>query len=283
MRGLFTGEDSWCLLLSEPNAGSDLGNVSTRATRDGESWILNGQKVWTSLAHLAKFGLVLARHDPDAPKHKGLTAFIVDMQLPGIEVRPIRQMTGDAEFDEVFFTDVSIPDANRVGDLGLGWTVIMSALATERFIIGHDITLRNAGPIAEALHAWAAAGINDDQVARDDMARLWIEGEVIRLYSLRSLERYHAGMAGAESTMLKLRFTQFLQDVYEFVVDIMGPEGILYENDYDFVVFDDFAIDGHDPRRNFLATRSRTIGGGTSEILRTNIGERVLGLPREPR
>jgi alkylation response protein AidB-like acyl-CoA dehydrogenase len=134
----------------------------------------------------------------------------------------------------------------------------------------------------EALEAWRRYG-DDDPYLRDRLARLWIESEAIRCYSLQSLERYQAGQAGAESTIVKLAFTQFIQRVYEFIVDVMGPEGILYEDDYEFRIFDELALDGHDPRRNFLAARSRTIGGGTSEILKTNLGERVLGLPREPR
>jgi alkylation response protein AidB-like acyl-CoA dehydrogenase len=282
LRGLFTEDEMWCLLLSEPNAGSDLAGVATSAVRDGDEWILNGQKVWSSLAHRADVGFILVRHDPEAARHKGLSVFIVDMHAPGVEARPIRQMTGDAEFNEVFFTDVRVPDGNRVGDLGQGWALIMAAVANERLVIGNDITMRGIGPLTDAMTAWQAAGISDETML-DRMTELWVEGEVIRLFGLRLVEANEAGHAGLESNMLKLRFTQFQQDIYEFIVDLMGPEGLLYPDDYEFHVFDEFGLDGHDPRRNFLASRSRTIGGGTSEILRSALAERALGLPREPK
>ena len=282
LRSIFTEDERWCLLLSEPNAGSDLGGLSTRAERDGDRWIVNGQKVWTSVAHLAKHGLLLARHDPEAPRYRGLTVFIVDMKSPGVDVRPLRQMTGDAEFNEVFFTDVLIPDENRVGELGAGWPVMMSAIAHERLIIGGEITMSDAGPMADVWAAWKRA-MPSDPVLVDRMAALWIESEAIRMYGLCANERNQTGMPGFESTVLKLAFTQFIQRAYEFIVDVSGPEGILYPDEYEFTIYDDLSLLGHDPRRNFLAARSRTIGGGTSEVQRTNLGERALGLPKEPK
>ena len=282
LRGIFTEEERWCLLLSEPNAGSDLGGLSTRADRDGDRWVVNGQKVWTSLAHLAQYGLLLARHDQDAPRYRGLTTFVIDMKAPGVDVRPLRQMTGDAEFNEVFFTDVLVPDEQRVGELGAGWPVMMSAIAHERFIIGSEITMSDAGPMTDVWAAWKKA-MPDDPILHDRMATLWTESEAIRMYGLASSERIQAGQPGFESTVLKLAFTQFIQRAYELIVDVSGPEGILYPDEYEFNLYDDLSLLGHDPRRNFLAARSRTIGGGTSEVQRTNLGERALGLPKEPK
>jgi alkylation response protein AidB-like acyl-CoA dehydrogenase len=282
LRGLFTDEERWCLLLSEPNAGSDLGNLSTRADRDGDHWIVNGQKVWSSLAHKAELGLLLARSDQEAPRYRGLTVYIINMKAPGIEVRPLRQMTGDAEFNEVFFTDVLVPDENRVGEPGAGWGVMMSAIGHERFIIGNEIAMQKAGPMSDAWRAWNEIK-PEDPVLQDRMTALWLESEVIRIYSLSALERYQAGRPGFESAVLKLMYTQFIQKAYELIVDISGPQGVLYPDNYEFALYDDLVLDGHDPRRNFLATRARTIGGGTSEVVRTNLGERALGLPKEPR
>src|SRR4051794_18357603 len=154
LRPLFTGEEIWCQLFSEPGSGSDVAGLSSRAVRDGDEWIVNGQKVWTTLAHLSRWGMLVARSNPDQPKHKGLTYFVVDMKAPGVEVRPLRQMTGEAEFNEVYFTDVRIPDDERLGDIGDGWRVSLTTLMNERVSIGGAIAPRASGPIAAALNIW---------------------------------------------------------------------------------------------------------------------------------
>ncbi len=155
LRPLFTGEEIWCQMFSEPGAGSDVASLSTTALRDGDEWIVNGQKVWTSLAHVARWGMIVARTNPDLPKHKGMTYFVVDMQAPGVDVRPLRQMTGQAEFNEVFLSDVRIPDAERLGDVGEGWRVALTTLMNERVSIGGAIPPREGGMIREALRRLA--------------------------------------------------------------------------------------------------------------------------------
>src|SRR5438477_1493421 len=168
----------WCQLFSEPGSGSDVASLATRAVRDGDEWVVNGQKVWTTLAHMAKWGLLVARTDPDQPKHKGLTYFVVDMKGPGVEVRPLRQMTGEAEFNEVYFTDVRIPDKERLGDIGDGWRVSLTTLMNERVSIGGSIAPRASGPIAQALNIWSKLPeVAKNPVYRDELTRLWIEAE----------------------------------------------------------------------------------------------------------
>lgn len=279
LRDLYTEDQIWCLLLSEPDAGSDLASLSTRADRDGDSWMVNGQKVWTSMAHKADFGLLLARADQGESRHRGLVVMIVDMSDPGVSLAPIRQMTGDAEFNQVFMSDVVVPDESRVGDVGAGWGIMMSAIANERFIIGNDVTMKDAGPLGDVLAAWRTCE-SPNPILRDRVTQMWIEAELMRLYSLQAAHAYRAGAPGAESTILKLRFTHFLRDAYELAMDLMGPRAMLFPDDYEFEMLDEFKMDGYDPRRNFLAARGRTIGGGSSEILRTSLAERVLGLPR---
>ena len=176
LRPMFTTEEIWCQLFSEPDAGSDLAGLATRAVRDGEEWVVNGQKVWTSLAHVAKWGLLVARTDPEAVKHQGLTYFVVDMQGPGVEVRPIYQITGEAEFNEVFFDDARIPDEHRIDQVGAGWRVSMTTLMNERVAIGGTTTPRGSGLIAEAVQAWEESG-SDDPVLRDELVRLWAEAD----------------------------------------------------------------------------------------------------------
>src|SRR5437762_3344300 len=172
----------------QPGAGSDVASLATRAVRVGDEWIVNGQKVWTTLAHLARWGMLVARTDPEQPKHKGMTYFIVDMKQPGVEVRPLRQMTGEAEFNEVYFTDVRIPDEERLGDVGDGWRVSLTTLMNERVSIGGAIAPRGSGPIAAALNVWQRA---DDETRanaklRDELAALWIDQELLRLTNIRA-------------------------------------------------------------------------------------------------
>ncbi len=185
LRPLFTGEEVWCQLFSEPGAGSDVASLSARAVRDGDEWIVNGQKVWTTLAHLARWGMLIARTDPEAPKHKGMTYFVVDMHAPGVEVKPLFQITGEAEFNEVFFTDVRIPDQERLGDVGEGWHVSLTTLMNERVAIGGQIPPRGGGFIGEAVKVWKAKA-HDDPTVRDQLMKLWVRAEVLRLTNIRA-------------------------------------------------------------------------------------------------
>ena len=186
LRPLATTEDIWCQLFSEPGAGSDLAGLATSAVRDGDDWVINGQKVWTSLAHRARWGLLLARTNPDLPKHKGLTYFVIDMHGPGVETRPLRQLTGQAEFNEVYFTDARIPDAHRLGAVGNGWGVAMTTLMNERSALGGSGSRRGAGTISEAVSLWASRPELQTPVLRDRLTQLWLRSEAQRLTSERS-------------------------------------------------------------------------------------------------
>src|SRR5205823_8192946 len=203
LRPLFTGEEIWCQLFSEPGAGSDVASLSTRAVRDDDEWIVNGQKVWTTLAHLARWGMLVARTDPDQPKHKGLSYFVVDMQAPGVEVRPLRQITGEAEFNEVYFTDVRIPDAERMGDVGDGWRVSLTTLMYERVSISGGAPARGSGTINEAVKVWQASARKDPAI-KDRLMRLWVEAEAVRLTGLRAAAARTAGVPGPEGSTGKL-------------------------------------------------------------------------------
>jgi alkylation response protein AidB-like acyl-CoA dehydrogenase len=280
LRPLFTNEDIWCQLFSEPGAGSDVASLSTRAERDGDQWTLNGQKVWTTLAHIANFGLIIARSDPEQPKHRGITAFIVDMRAPGVEVKPLRQMTGEAEFNEVFFTDVHIPDTMRLDDVGRGWAVSITTLMNERVSIGGGTPPRNSGPIGQLLDVWKASG-NDDAAMRDEFVRLWIRAEVNRFTNMRAAANRKVGTPGPEGSVSKIAMAELNKSIYSFAMDVMGAEGMLF-NSYDrhpakAVLF------GDDMWKNFLRARANSIEGGTTEIMKNILGERVLGLPGDIR
>ena len=190
LRPMFTGEDVWCQLFSEPGSGSDLAGLSTRAVRDGDEWVVNGQKVWNTLAHLAGKGMLVARTDPELPKHKGLTYFMVDMHAPGVEVRPLRQITGEAEFNEVYLTDVRVPDADRIGDVGDGWRVSMTTLMNERTTIGAGVggPKRGGGSIAEAIYTWEHT-TDHSPTRRNQLMKLWCDAEVLRLTNMRASQR----------------------------------------------------------------------------------------------
>jgi alkylation response protein AidB-like acyl-CoA dehydrogenase len=281
LRPLFTGEEIWCQLFSEPGAGSDVAALATRAVRDGDEWVVNGQKVWTTLAHTSRRALLLARTDPDAPKHRGMTYFVLDMHAPGVEVRPLRQITGEAEFNEVYLTDARIPDRERLGGLGEGWHVALTTLMNERVSIGGAIAPRGGGPIAEALRLWRARA-DKDPVRRDALARLWIEAEVIRLTNIRATQLRRRGTPGPEGSTAKLAFAELNQRIFEFCVDLLGPAGTLYGS-YEMKRPEEAALTGRDVHKLFLRSRANSIEGGTSEIMRNILGERVLGLPGEPR
>jgi alkylation response protein AidB-like acyl-CoA dehydrogenase len=281
LRPLFTGEHIWCQLFSEPGAGSDVASLACRAVRDGDEWIVNGQKVWTTLAHTSRFGMLVARTDPEAEKHKGLTYFVVDMKAPGVEVRPLRQMTGDAEFNEVYFTDARIPDSERLGDVGEGWHVAITTLMNERVSIGASVGARGSGAISTALRLWGRRP-GRDAVLRDRLVSLWIESEVHRLTSLRASANAVKGTPGPEGSTAKLHYAELNKRIYELCLDLLGAEGMLYDS-YEMRRPDSAGGFGGSPQRMFLRCRANSIEGGTSEIMRNILGERVLGLPGDVR
>lgn len=281
LRPLATTEHIWCQLFSEPGAGSDLAGLATSAVRDGDDWVLNGQKVWTSLAHRARWGLLLARTDPDMPKHKGLTYFVLDMHAAGVETRPLRQMTGHAEFNEVYLTDARIPDAHRLGAVGDGWRVAMTTLMNERSALGGSANRRGSGTISEAVSLWAARPDLRTPVLRDRLTQLWLRSEAQRLTSERSRANATSGGPGPEGSIGKLVGAELNQQIYQFCMDLLGPEGILYHS-YD--VDGERGGDWRGPiQQRFLRSRANTIEGGTSEVMRNILGERILGLPGDMR
>jgi alkylation response protein AidB-like acyl-CoA dehydrogenase len=287
LRPLFTGEEIWCQLFSEPGAGSDVATLATRAERDGDEWVINGQKVWTTLAHIASYGLLIARTNPDVPKHKGITAFLVDMHAPGVEVLPLYQVTGEAEFNECFFNDARIPDSQRLGGVGEGWGVSITTLMNERVSIGGTVPPRSSGLIGEALKIWRQrwAGRDDAYAVavRSDLLRAWVRNEVGRLTNWRANDLRRAGTPGPEGSVAKLAFAEENQRTSELCVNLMGAEGMLYASEYPRIRPTESAMTGGDMRKAFLRMRANSIEGGTSEVMRNIIGERVLGLSGEPR
>ena len=290
LRRIFTGEDIWCQMFSEPGAGSDVAGLSSRAVRDGDEWIVDGQKVWTSLAHVSNFGMLVARTDPDQPKHKGLSYFVLDMHAPGVEVRPLFQATGDAEFNEVFFDEVRIPHSMMLGEEGEGWKVAVTTLMNERVALGGGIAPRGSGSIAELMGVWererAGLDARSRSVHRDRVVGLWIEAEVNRLTNIRAAQSARGGVPGPEGSVGKLASAELNQRVYEAAVDLLGAGGLLHEPGYPLVRAGDGGM-GSAGRttvsKQFIRSRANTIEGGTSEVMRNILGERVLGLPGEPR
>ncbi|MGY6499548.1 MAG: acyl-CoA dehydrogenase family protein [Acidimicrobiales bacterium] len=285
LRPLFTGEEVWCQLFSEPGAGSDVAGLSTRAVLDGDEWIVNGQKVWTTLAHLSKWGMLVARTDPDQPKHKGLTYFVVDMEAPGVDVRPLRQMTGDAEFNEVYFTDVRIPDAERLGDVGQGWGVSLTTLMNERVSIGGTVAPRGSGHIASAVKAYGESSSQRSEahrtVMKDELMKLWVRAEVHRLTNMRASDNRKMGDPGPEGSVGKLASADLNKDITSFTMNLMGLDATLYD-DYT-MQRPETAGGGSTPQRGFLRMRANSIEGGTTEVMKNILGERVLGLPGDIR
>ena len=283
LRPLFTGEEVWCQMFSEPGAGSDVASLATRAVRDGDEWTVNGQKVWTTLAHLARWGMLVTRTDPDQPKHKGMTYFVVDMQDPGVEVRPLFQITGEAEFNEVYLTDVRIPDAERLGEVGEGWRVSLTTLMNERVSIGGQVPPREGGFIGELMKVWRALPEHRRGAAeRDRVTGLWIEAEVLRLTNIRAGQNRATGTPGPEGSIGKVLSATLNQRIAEAAVDLLGPEGMLKPGGYPMDRPKQAAM-WVDPHQAFLRVRANSIEGGTTEIAKNIIGERVLGLPGEPR
>jgi len=284
LRPLFTGEEIWCQLFSEPGAGSDVASLATRAIKDGDEWTITGQKVWTTLAHVARWGMLVARSDPDVPKHRGLTYFVLDMHAPGVEVRPLRQITGEAEFNEVYLSDVHVPDAMRLGDVGKGWSVAITTLMNERASIGGLVLPRSGGAIAEAITTFRSLGSPVESL--DELMQLWCGVEALRLTSLRAAAQRQQGNPGPEGSVVKLANAELNQRIYEYCVDLQQGEALFYP-DYTMRRPEFAGVHGEVQARTatqaFLRSRANTIEGGTSEVMRNILGERVLGLPGEPR
>ena len=288
LRPLFTGEERWCQLFSEPGSGSDFAGLGTRAERDGDEWVVNGQKVWNTLAHVADLGMLVARSNPELPKHKGLTYFALDMRAPGVEVRPLRQITGEAEFNEVYMTDVRVPDAARIGAVGEGWRVSLTTLMNERTAIGGAVggaTTAQQGPLGNLMEAYR----NMDPMVRtkahrDEVMQLWVRGETLRLTNIRAAQNARAGNPGPEGAVSKLALAEFNKELASKVLDLEGPAAMV-DYDYGFRRPTAVSLDGKfgDTHHGFLRARANSIEGGTSEIMRNILGEQVLGLPGEPR
>jgi alkylation response protein AidB-like acyl-CoA dehydrogenase len=288
LRPLFTCELMGCQLYSEPGSGSDLASLATRAVRDGDDWIVNGQKVWTSGAHRADVAILLARTDPDAPKHSGLTQFVLDMHDPGVEVRPLRQMTGGAEFNEVFLTDVHVPDAERLGPVNEGWAVSQHTLVFERYNMP-QMPGRGSGPIATIVEAWHARGDKTSPAAlalRGELMRHWVNAEVVRLLQMRAGVLRAQGSSGAEGSLGKLANSSTGRARSEWAPSLLGAAGTLLDgNGYQPVEMDAGAMRSGGMRNlvmGCVGSPGMAIAGGTDQIQRNIIGERVLGLPREP-
>jgi alkylation response protein AidB-like acyl-CoA dehydrogenase len=282
LRPLWTGEQIWCQLFSEPGAGSDLAGLATRAVADGDEWVVNGQKVWTSSAHMASRALLVARTDPDQPKHNGLTYFALDMTQPGVEVRPLRQATGEAEFNEVFLTDARVADADRIGAVGQGWQVSMATLMNERVSIGGNAMPREGGMIAGAARRWRDHPELRTPGLHDRLLRLWADAEIGRLAATRLRQQLAAGEPGPEGSAAKLVFARLNQEISEFEVELAGADGLLYD-DWTMRRPEGANFFGRTPGFRFLRAKGNSIEGGTSEILRNIVAERVLGLPKEAR
>jgi alkylation response protein AidB-like acyl-CoA dehydrogenase len=281
LKPLWLAEEIWCQLFSEPGAGSDLAGLATRAVRDGDDWIVNGQKVWTSLAHHARWGLLLARTDPDVPKHAGLSYFVADMHAPGVEVRPLRQLTGEAEFNEVFLTDVRVPDANRLGDVGEGWRVANATLMNERVSIGSGTSVPRESMIGYAANAWRQRPELRTHELHQRLLSLWAQAEVARLAGQRLRQQLAAGEPGPEGSAAKLTFARLNQEISGFEIELLGGEGLTYD---DWSMRREGSSDwSRNAAYRYLRAKGNSIEGGTSEVLRNIIAERVLRLPPEPR
>jgi alkylation response protein AidB-like acyl-CoA dehydrogenase len=269
---MIRGEEVWCQLFSEPEAGSDLAGLKTRAIRDGDEFVVNGQKVWNSGAHHSDWGILVTRTDPDAPKHKGITYFLVDMRTPGIEVRPLVQITGHAHFNEVFLTDVRIPAENVVGDVNAGWGVTHTTLANERTLIGGS---SHGTTTAQLLELARQCGRDQDPIIRQEIAKAHTRIQVMRYMNLQVQTASSQGkLPGPGASALKLFISQHQSLTGDLVMSLLGTAGMLAKDD---------AIDQGHWQMAFLNQWSSKIGGGTDQIQRNTIGERVLGLPAEPR
>jgi acyl-CoA dehydrogenase len=274
LQAMHRGDIVGCQLFSEPGAGSDLASLQTRAVRDGDEWIINGQKVWTSGAQMSDIGEIICRTDPDLPKHRGLTGFVVDMHAPGVEVRPLRQMTGGSSFNEVFFTDVRVHDSHRLGDVNGGWTVALTTLMNERAAIGGGggggIGLPTTTRLIELARATGRTG---DPLVRQELANIVINERVARYTNLRAMAKIAVGqLPGPEMSLAKLALTANMVRVYELVSSILGPALVADTGTWGTYAWSEF----------LLGVPGMRIAGGSDEVLHNIIGERVLGLPKEP-
>ncbi len=275
--GLLSGEEIWCQLFSEPGAGSDLAGLSTRAERDGDSWVVRGQKVWTSLAHNARYGILIARTDPDVAKHKGISYFVCPMDTPGIEIRPIIEMTGGHTFNEVFLDDVRLPGDALIGEAHEGWTLAKVTLSNERVSLSSGGALWGNGPAASDLFDEVrAAGGTDDPLQRQRLAGLWIEAEILRLIRLRTVSALVRGeQPGPEASIRKMLADEHGQSIMGLAKDLAGSAGMLE------TAGPLGRSDRHGWSYGFLFAPALTVGGGTSEVQRNIVAERVLGLPHD--
>ena len=282
LRPLFTGEEIWCQLFSEPGAGSDFAGLAAKGVRDGDEWVVNGQKVWTTLAHLSRFGLLVVRTDAEAVKHAGLAAFVVDMHAPGVQVLPLRQMTGEAEFNEVFFTDVRIADSEMLGKPGDGWRVSLTTLMNERVSIGGTMPAKGSGTIQALTSTWAGLPAERKNASDlDDVMKLWSRAEVLRLTNVRANQNRKMGDPGPEGSIAKMAFADLNKDIYAKVIDLMGADGMLYGS-YE-MVRPETAMAFENMQKAFLRSRANSIEGGTTEVMKNILGERILGLPGDVR
>jgi alkylation response protein AidB-like acyl-CoA dehydrogenase len=272
-------EEIWCQGYSEPNAGSDLAALQTRAVKDGDHYVINGQKVWTSLAHVADWMMLLARTNPDAPKHKGITYFLLDMHLPGVTVKPLRQITGDAEFNEVFFDNVRVPQSQVLGGVDNGWAVGLTTLMYERLALGFGLQVRLRialdGLIEMARRVEKnGVAITKDAIMRQKIAQLWIDTECLKYTGARAVTKLLKGeLPGPEASTGKMGWVENNQRLQELAMEIQGPYSQLARGS-------EWAVEGGLWQHTFLRSRANSIEGGTTEIQRNIIGERVLGLPK---
>ncbi len=277
---LLSGAEFWCQLFSEPDSGSDLASLRTRAELDGDEWIINGQKIWTSGAQYAKFGILLARTNPDAPKHKGITYFICPMDSPGIVIRPIKSMAGAESFNEVFFTDVRIPMANVVGDVNDGWRLAKVTLGNERVSLSTGGVLWGYGPTAlDVIESVRATGGIKNRVMRQNIARIYTEHVLLEIIRMRTLtQRLRGAQPGPESSIRKIIADEHGQHVMALARDLIGADAMLtgVENE------SKKTLQNHAWYSGYMFSQALTIGGGTGEVQRNILGERVLGLPHEP-
>jgi len=273
LRKMWRGDIVACQLFSEPSSGSDLASLQTRAVRDGDEWVLNGQKVWTSGAQVSDIGEIICRTDPDLPKHRGLTGFVVDMHAPGVEVRPLRQMTGGASFNEVFFTDVRVPDSHRLGDVNGGWTVALTTLMNERAAIGGGGGGVGLPTSTRLIEVARATGTNTDPLIRQQLAEIVINDRVAGYTNRRAMAKIAQGqLPGPEMSLAKLSLTANMVRTYEALSSMLGPKLVVDTGEWGTYAWTQF----------LLGVPGMRIAGGSDEVMRNIIGERVLGLPKEP-
>ncbi len=284
---ILSNDDVWCQGYSEPNAGSDLGSLGCRAVLDGDQWIINGQKIWTSAGHLADHIFLLTRTDTDAPKHKGITFLLVDMRQPGVEVRPIKMISGDSEFNEVFFTDAVCAKENVVGGVNNGWAVAMTLLGYERGEAAATVPVRFRAELDRLVAMAVERGVNNDPVIRQRLAWCHSKVEIMRFLGMRTLSKFLAGHhPGPDGSTFKLYWSEYHRVVTELAVDILGPDAMVIDGRPPSSAFQTDDVGAPNSSGSwgnvFLNARAGTIYAGTSQIQRNIIGEMVLGLPKEP-